>query len=148
MATTLDVINSTPSSVLFRITADADAPVYFWRAGATGADKDLTSLVAGPLREFLYRLPPFGWQVQPDIIGGVNGRVLRWDRTYLDGAYYETPVEADVIGVGPSVIGRSLDVKIGGTEGPSGQGFSFTPGSNAHATLAIIGLRYIRSQNR
>jgi hypothetical protein len=146
MATTLDIVNPTPSSVLFRFSATDQTPVYLKRDGAANPDKDLTALLPGPLRSFLYRLPLWAWQPYPNL-AGVRGRTLRWSRAYLAGEYYQTPVVASVIDAGPAVEGSSFDVKID-QAGPDGQWFSFTAGSAVASTFALIELRFIRSQNR
>jgi hypothetical protein len=149
MATELHIFRSMPSTVIFDIQATGNDPVYFKATGAAGLDKDLSNLVPGPLRSYLNRLPPFAWQPYPDL-AGVSGRVLLWRRQYKTGSYYETPVTIAPNpnpGPGASTQSNTLDVNID-QAGPSGQWFSFTPGSADYPTYARIELSFIRSQNR
>jgi hypothetical protein len=55
MATTLTILRTTPHSVILRINASDTNTVSLMQSGATGENKDLTSLQAGPLRTCLAR---------------------------------------------------------------------------------------------
>jgi hypothetical protein len=55
MATTLTVKAAGPSRVQLRYNSSDGAIVYLKKSGATGDDKDLSALVAGPLKACLTR---------------------------------------------------------------------------------------------
>jgi hypothetical protein len=83
MATTLSVITTTPCTAIFELSTTDNTAAQFLKSGASGnAQKDLTSLHAGPLKAYLDRLA--GWaDVVPGSSGVPTGNTrIRWRWTY------------------------------------------------------------------
>jgi hypothetical protein len=60
MASSITVVQLSPSAACFYVALDAGTPITFQQSGAVGVDKDLSALLPGPLKTYLTRLADWG----------------------------------------------------------------------------------------
>lgn len=124
MATTLQVISTTPYTTVFQCVSTDDTLVVLQKSGATGNNLDLTSLAMGPLRAYLQRLTNWGVATPGGVTPSGNTRV-RWRVSYSNDTFV-IPVEV------------SPEAAIGMRIGQYGQvAIEFMPALKAATTMTI-----------